>query len=109
MVPALRRELASAFVKSLGLNQSKAAKLLHVDRAAVSQYVHSKRASTTRFPKNFSNQVLKSAKRIAADEKMLVQEMSRLLGILKRRGVLCNICLKYNEGVLAICPTKRKC
>ena len=44
LIPALRKELARIFIKDYGLAQKKAAELLGISGAAVSQYVKEKRA-----------------------------------------------------------------
>lgn len=110
LVPCLRRELAKAMVSDLNLTQSKSAVLLGVNRAAVCQYLSGKRGSNIRLPADFQKQILKSAKLIEANPKELFPQISRLLSLLKRKGILCRVCSKYNASLGKVCPkSKKKC
>src|SRR3989344_2157312 len=51
LIPAIRRELAKIFIEKYSLSQKKAAQILGISEAAVSQYVKSKRANEIEFPK----------------------------------------------------------
>lgn len=108
LIPALRKELAKVMVSELGLNQSNAARLLGVNKAAVCQYLQGKRGANIRLPADFQKHILKSAKLIEANPKDFFPEIARLISLLKRRGILCRVCLKYNSGVKEICPKKKK-
>jgi predicted transcriptional regulator len=109
LIPALRKELAKALIKKHKLNQSKAAELLGINKAAVSQYLHSKRASNIKFPKGFSKEIEKSAEKVFVDKECLVSEIMRLSKIVKEKGIMCQVCVKYNKGILTICKAKHIC
>lgn len=109
LIPALRKELAKALIKKHKLNQTKAADLLGINKAAVSQYLHSKRASNIKFPKGFFKEIEKSAKIIFKDKGCSVSEIMRLSRIVKEKGIMCQVCLKYNKGVLSVCKERHAC
>lgn len=108
IIPYIRKELAKTMVKELGLKQAHAAKLLGVNRAAVCQYLQGKRGTNIRLYSNFQKHILKSARLIEEQPRNLFPEIDRLLRLLKRKGILCRICLKHNSGVRRICPKRRK-
>jgi predicted transcriptional regulator len=109
LIPALRKELAKALIKKGKVNQSKAAEILGINKAAVSQYLHSKRASNIKFPKGFSDEVEKSAEIILKDQNAIIAEISRLSRIVKVKGIMCQVCVKYNKGILTFCNAGHKC
>src|SRR3989338_7122887 len=63
IIPAIRRELASIFIKEHKLNQKEAAKLLGLTEAAISQYQHSKRAKEVVFSEDIIYEIRKSAEK----------------------------------------------
>lgn len=108
IIPCIRRELARAMVNDLELTQAESARLLGVNRAAVCQYLSGVRGTNIRLPADFQKHILKSAKLIDSNPKELFPQISRLLSLLKRKGVVCRVCAKYNTGLQKICPKKKK-
>ncbi len=53
VLPALRRELCTYLIKKKGMKTKDVAKLFSLTNAAVSQYIHKKRAKTFVFDKRF--------------------------------------------------------
>ncbi len=103
LIPAIRRELARLLTRKHGLSYEKAGEILGVSKAAVSQYLSRKRARGIKFPDKIKQEIEKSAIRIARNEKLAVKEMLRLLGLMKKSGFSCEICKKYNEGIIKKC------
>ena len=58
ILPAIRRDLTKSMINDLHLTQKEIAKIMGLTEAAVSQYIHSKRAKEI----VFSNAVLKEIK-----------------------------------------------
>ncbi|HLC60157.1 MAG TPA: hypothetical protein VJJ52_01895 [Candidatus Nanoarchaeia archaeon] len=116
IIPAIRRELASIFIKEHKLNQKEAAKLLGLTEAAISQYQHSKRAKEVVFSEDIIYEIRKSAEKILSgsnSKQRLMGEMYRISNLTKVRKVLCelhrsqskelstcNVC--FDEGLLAV-------
>jgi len=106
VIPAIRRELAKVFVKKYKLKQKEIARILGTTEAAISQYLHKKRAKEIRFTKKMKKEIEKSAKIIVKDNKKAVKEILKLLNLTKQQGLACNVCKKYNKGILKICLAK---
>lgn len=106
VIPTIRKELARIFTSKYKLKQKEAAKILGVSKAAVSQYMHSKRANSIRFPTRISKEIERSAGIIVNNKKAAVREIVRLLNVVKRTRNLCPVCKKYNRGILKICSMK---
>ena len=102
VIPAVRREFAKVFTKKYKLTQEEAAEILGVGKAAVSQYINSKRASL-KLPKEIISEIEKSAGRIIKNKKLVVEEIMRIISLVKNRKLLCNVCKKYNRGIIKIC------
>jgi predicted transcriptional regulator len=89
VIPAIRREIAKAMMKKK-VKQREIANMLGVTDAAVSQYLSSKRASEVKFSKRMSNEISKSAERIA-DGTNTIKEIQRLCRLCHEDGVCCFI------------------
>lgn len=106
VIPAIRKELSKVFTSKYNLKQKEAAKILGVSKAAVSQYLHSKRAQSINFPTRISKEIERSAAIIIENKKTVIREILRLLSIIKKTKNLCPICKKYNKGVISICSMR---
>ena len=94
ILPAIRRELARIFIEEDKFSQKKAASILGLTDAAVSQYQHSKRAKDVIFSNDVVNEIRVSAKKIIAEKasrQRLIAEMYRISGLTKVRHILCDI------------------
>jgi len=89
IIPAIRRELAKAMMKS-GLKQKDIAKKLGVTAAAISQYLKSKRASEVRFDSGMAKEIEKSAGKIIKGNNVM-KETQRLVRLCRKDGVVCKI------------------
>ena len=94
ILPAIRRELSKIFIHNHKLSQKDAADLLGLTEAAVSQYMHSKRAKEVVFTENVLDEIEISAGKIISDNKnkrRLIAEMYRISNLTKVREILCDI------------------
>ena len=105
IIPALRRELAKSMVADLKLTQKGIAKAMGITEAAVSQYIHSKRAKEVVFGKDILKEVKKSAKVIAENNEMLIQEMVRLTRLTEVKHVMCDLHKKHDISIPKGCET----
>ena len=116
ILPAIRRELARIFIQEHKLSQKKAASILGLTEAAVSQYQHSKRAKEVIFSDEVTNEIRKSTNKILEDKsnkQRLIAEMYRISNLTTVRHILCdlhraqskdlakcNVC--FDEGLITI-------
>jgi len=103
IIPAIRKELARQLTTEHGLSYEKAGKLLGISKAAVSQYISNKRANNIKISEDVKVEVSKSVKIILEDSKKTIGEIQRLLKYMKDNNSSCEVCKKYNKGVLAYC------
>ncbi len=103
IIPAIRKELAGILIKRYKLTYEKTGKILGISKAAVSQYLKKKRADKVKLPVKIKREIEKSAKRIVKNEDVAVKEIIRILDLIKRSGCECEVCKKYNKGILKQC------
>lgn len=89
VLPALRRDLAMS-MKDKGLPQKEIARLLGVTEPAVSQYLSAKRAKDVMFSKMVRAKIREAAGKIT-DEHSLIEQMQRLLSVVRDDNVVCKI------------------
>ena len=106
IIPAIRKELAKALTEKHKLTFEKAGNILGISKAAVSQYLRNKRASKVKIPEVIKKEVRKSAKILVKDDKQAVKEIMRILRLMKNKKCCCDICRKYNKGIMKICGGK---
>jgi len=103
IIPAVRKEIAKCLYKNHKLTYEKIGKILGISKSAVCQYLCNKRASKLKIPKNIKKEIEKSSEVIADDEKKALIEIQRILKIIKTSGCECQVCKKYNKGILSKC------
>ena len=94
ILPAIRRELANVFINEHKLSQKEAANILGLTEAAVSQYVHSKRAKEVVFSDNVVVEIRKSAHKIIAgknSKQTVVAEIYRISNLTTVKHILCDL------------------
>lgn len=96
ILPALRRELAKA-LKKLGRSQKAIAGLLGVTEAAVSQYVHQKRATGVDFTKDLQKEISGSALQIT-DRNSFLRVTQQLIRRIRGNRFICSVCRSQNKG-----------
>jgi len=103
VIPAVRRELAQVLAEKHNMKQKDIAKILGITEAAVSQYVHNKRAQEIVFSKEMKKQMEISAKIMIENSKKAVSEILKLVSLAKQQGFSCELCKKHNKGILPLC------
>ena len=106
IIPSIRRELAIALIKKHKIRQNKVAEILGTSEAAISQYLSNKRGKEIKFSEKMQREFEESAKRIVKNNKRAMVEMLRLIKVGKKDGVSCDLCRKYNKGVISMCLCK---
>ena len=105
VIPALRRELAKSMINDLNLTQKHIANIMELTEAAVSQYLHSKRAKEVVFSTAILQEIKDSAKRIVENDIMLVPEMIRLCHLTEVKHVMCDLHKKQDVKLPVDCDT----
>lgn len=90
LIPAIRKEMVICFKKQ-GLQQKEIAKILGITEAAVSQYLHEKRAKEFKLPKKIIKEIEESCKK----KKNIIKEITRILDLLKKER--CGLCSNFNQ------------
>ena len=96
IIPSIRRELAKAMAKK-GIKQRRIAEFLCITEAAVSQYIKQKRAKEVEFLAETIEEIKKSADRIIENKETLIEEIQRILGIVKKSKTLCKVHYKHGK------------
>lgn len=103
IIPALRRELAQMLTQQHNLNQKEVAKILGITEAAISQYLHAKRAKDVAFTKEIKQSISDAAQRIAKDPRMMLYEMNRLCAETRNSKFICDVHHKYDKELTQEC------
>jgi len=90
IIPAIRRELAKALIK-FNLSQKAVAQTLGITAAAVSQYISEKRAKEVKFNESFQKLIDKSAKKIAQNHFLVIQEINELCQDFRKSELICQV------------------
>ncbi len=106
IIPAIRKELAKLLTEKHGFTQERAAEILGVSKAAVCQYIGGKRAVNVKFTLAVRKEIQKSANRLVKSPNLVVREILSLLAIIKKTRCSCDVCKKYNKGILNLCNMK---
>ena len=99
LIPALRRELAKIFIKEHGLSQKKAAEILGITNAAISQYLSFKRGNEIKFSKNEIEKIKKTAKEIIKNNDDLMKKIYQLSVSLMKSKTICNIHMSHDKSI----------
>jgi len=103
IIPALRRELTKSMINGHNLTQKQIAELMDLTEAAVSQYIHSKRAKEVVFSEAILKEIKASAQRIIENPDLLLQEMLRLTKLTAVKHVMCDLHKKYDATLPENC------
>lgn len=121
IIPAIRGKLAASLVNDRGFSQKKAAQMLGLSEAAVSQYRHAKRGTTASLSKEILSEIKLSAGKIAEEDgnhRRLMAEIGRLCNLPQVKQLICDIHRKqskdlkdcticFDEGIININIPKR--
>ncbi|MEM4266298.1 MAG: helix-turn-helix domain-containing protein [Candidatus Woesearchaeota archaeon] len=101
ILPALRREIAKA-MKKLGRSQKAIAQILGVTEAAVSQYLHQKRATDVDFTKALQKEISSSASQIT-DRNSFLRVAQQMIRKIRGNRFICDVCRDQNKGLPRRC------
>ena len=103
LIPALRKELSRIFIKDYNLAQKKAAELLGISEAAVSQYVKEKRAKDIKFAKSELEIIKKTAGKIVKDKKNSMKFLYQVCVKLRGSETICKLHRKHHKDIPSKC------
>ncbi len=90
VLPALRCQMAKSFLEQ-GLSQKQTAKTLGVTEAAVSQYVHSKRAQNVEFGDGFKAKIKAACRGVSEGKTTAYEAVQYLVRDFKESKQLCEL------------------
>ncbi|MEK6968590.1 MAG: hypothetical protein AABX51_08245 [Nanoarchaeota archaeon] len=91
LLPAIRKQLVIAMINK-GLKQKDVAKHLKLTDAAISQYMHNKRAADLRLPEHLIKKIDKSALKIMSKESSLQKEVQDIVHSMRDSKFICGVC-----------------
>ena len=103
LIPALRKELSRIFINYHNLTQKKAAELLGISEAAVSQYVKEKRAKDIKFTKSELKIIKSTAGKIVKDKKNSMKYLYEACIAFRGSNTVCDLHRKHNKDIPAKC------
>jgi len=103
IIPAIRKELARQLVSEYKVSYEKVGMSLGISKAAVSQYLSNKRANKVCLNARTKKEIKKSARALYENPKAGLREIERILKFMKDTKCSCEVCKKYNKGVLDYC------
>ncbi|MCK5560007.1 MAG: zinc ribbon domain-containing protein [Thermoplasmata archaeon] len=105
VLPDLRSEITKYLIDNYSIKQTEAAEIFGVTRAAINQYLSSKRGSglfSTLKTKKQATQLQKeinlAAQRIYEDNSRVNQELCRVCGFIRNSNIINEIYLRYENG-----------
>jgi len=99
LLPALRREVTKALVEKHKLSQRKAAEILGITEAAISQYKNSKRASKIKFSKDEKELIERASNKIVKNPEHIMNYMYALSKAFKGSQFLCRLHRKHDAHI----------
>lgn len=103
IIPAIRKEMSICFSKEHKISYDNIALMMGLTKAAISQYISGKRVEKIKIHPKALEEVKVSCKRVVSNKSIVIKEISRILEIIKRKKLHCEMCGKMIEGVLHDC------
>ena len=96
IIPAIRREISN-IMHEKGIKQTEIAKMLGVTKAAVSQYISSRRASELEFNTEIKDEIRISVQQILDKKSSAFSEIQRICKLIVDTNQICSISKKINK------------
>tara|TARA_Y100000310_G_scaffold345603_1_gene467141 strand:- start:7524 stop:7913 length:390 start_codon:yes stop_codon:yes gene_type:complete len=107
IIPAIRRELARCLIVEHKITYEKAGKILGISKAAISQYLKDKRAAKIKLHHRAIKEVCASCKRLVKGTSSTVKEITKILEVIRKSDLPCEVCGKLRDGILTDCKEIR--
>lgn len=103
IIPAIRKEMAICLSKKHNLSYDAISLIMGLTKAAISQYIAGKRVEKTRLHPEAKKEVIFSCKLIANKKSTVIKEIRRVLSLIKKKKLHCELCGEKIEGKLHNC------
>ena len=103
IIPVIRREMAISFSKEHKISYDNIASMMGLTKAAISQYLAGKRVERIKMHPKAIEEVKNSCKRIIKNKSSTSKEILRILEIIKKKKLHCELCGERIDGELHNC------
>lgn len=107
IIPALRKEISLCLIRDFKISYDKAGKILGISKAAISQYSKGKRAAKIKLPKKLEPMLKNSCKKMINEKANAVEEIEKMIFLIRNKGLVLTVCDKVKEDVLEDCKEIR--
>ncbi len=103
IIPAIRREIAVCLSKDYKISYEKIGNMLGISKSAISQYIKKKRAAKIKLHEKAMQEIKKSCRTIAKNNIGAIKEIKRVLSIIRKEKLHCEVCGKIIGDELHDC------
>lgn len=103
IIPAIRREMAMCFSREHKISYDNVALMMGLTKAAISQYIAGKRVERIKIHPKALEEVKISCNRVVKNKSNVAKEILRVLEIIKKKKLHCEMCGEMIDGVLHNC------
>lgn len=103
IIPAIRRNMALCFSKEHNISYDNIARMMGLTKTAISQYINGKRVEKIKLHPQAVDEVRSSCIKIVKNKSIVVKEISRILEIIKKKKLHCELCGQMIDGKLHDC------
>jgi len=103
IIPAIRKEMAICLSKKHKLSYDKISLIMGLTKTAISQYVSGKRVEKIRLHPEAKREVISSCRLIAEKKSTVIKEIRRVLSLIKKKKLHCELCGGKIDGKLHNC------
>jgi len=103
IIPAIRREMALCFSREHNVSYDNIASMMGLTKAAISQYISGKRVGRIKMHPKAIEEVKVSCNRVVKSKSDVTKEILKILGIIKKKNLHCEICGELVDGEFHNC------
>ncbi len=103
IIPAIRRDMAVCFSREHKISYDNIASMMGLTKAAISQYIAGKRVERIKIHPKALEEIKLSCNKIVKNKSTAIKEISKVLDIIKRKKLHCEVCGEMVDGVLHDC------
>lgn len=103
IIPAIRREIAICFSKEHKISYDNIASMMGLTKTAISLYISGKRVERIKMHPKALEEVNISCKKIVENKSSVLKEIARILEIIKKKKLHCELCGEMIDGELHDC------
>ncbi|MBS3080242.1 hypothetical protein J4221_02115 [Candidatus Pacearchaeota archaeon] len=103
IIPVIRREMAMCFSREHKISYDNIASMMGLSKAAISQYIAGKRVERIKMHPKALEEVKISCNKIVKNKSTVIREISRVLEIIKKKKLHCELCGEMIDGELHDC------